>query len=490
MVNDQLMASYWEYVAGNPFEMTSLSILTSQDDFLMYKHISLQVLDTFGKIIQRESADRQWLLEKYHESVAVSEPLMREQLIDAGGIYIAPEDLFISWVADIQADRFNAENVIASMRNIEEAVIDMKNLPSIFKNIHVKDADYLTNPMYGETIEEREAYLKQVILRMNEDQEREVGQADFSEELTRMLNETTYFRTPSEHVKLYLYDEIRRRINALRKGRNESISESFLNLISSETDGDIADHLYKDYIDYKPLLEMSVEELIGDQSVIEGAYALLTDLYRLNIQHFKSVRSIHGGIHVTALQEKMKADLYNLLKQYIEVTPAHIDKLFHLYCWSPSFEKDIQKLCEYGFYEAIKENEIQPTWEHRPLNRSVNVLNEEGYYIPITWMKETNLIDLLEKKVRLTEFLQTRPNEELLDEDGIYYEDPADIEKEIQDVEDLFKTEIEEVFRIPIVMTNLTDAERNIILFEKWFGALRDAMMGQYMKTLSLTHDV
>lgn len=477
MKTEKLMLSYWEYMTEKSYEISSFEMVTYQTFFTMYRQASSHVLATFSNLTDIKPSTKQKLIEKYYERVAEDKEQIREAISAAGQLYIAPEHLYHTLVEDIQQQCFDMKRAVETIIRVEEALDEIGHFTPRLGLKLKEEMDDPANPIYGKAMTAQEVHLKRIIMLVDEQVRLECEDPTLSEELDHLMIESALFRLPNELMDLYMAEEL------LEQGTG--ISNELSNSTKSALGEGWVIEPYQDYIDYRPLPDKAFEERFENEASREEAYALLAAIHRWSFECFRWIRSMSKPVNILDLKQQLQTDLYDGLQAYVSISPKEVEQLFEAHFWTATFIEDFQKVLKEGFYKAAKTTGITPIWTHKPMNRRLHIRDGEGHYVPITLTKETNLLDLFEVKAQLEAQLEADENERLGEGHNLLSLEEIDVREELESMNRTIKNEIEEVFRIPIIMMNLTDYKINIILFEKWFGPLRDQMMRLYVKSLT-----
>src|SRR5699024_11740679 len=165
--NEKFLLRSWEYALERFFDVEARDVCTSITRFSMYKHLSTWLLSSFNELSDIKLADEQKILERYRERVVEDEQNIRAELIEANGFYIAPQDLYQTWIENIEQQRFDVNELIESIQRVETMIFQwMNSYPVEGFDIKVEEDD-LADLAFEEAPEKREAYLKNVILLVN-----------------------------------------------------------------------------------------------------------------------------------------------------------------------------------------------------------------------------------------------------------------------------------------------------------------------------------
>lgn len=485
--NEKFLLQSWEYALERFFDVEARDVCTSITRFSMYKHLSTWLLSSFNDLSDSQLADEQKILERYRERVAEDEQKIREELIEANGFYIAPQDLYQTWLENIEQQHFDVNALIESIRRVETMIFQwMNNDPVEGFDIKVEEDD-LADLALKEAPEKREAYLKNMILLVNKQTSEQIETLLLTPEFLKLDNEIRAFRNMHEQTELYLYEALCER-EALRRQyeptRNDTVLFEGHEEIEKEVKK-IVNGRYRNHINYVLLPDESLANMFTHPSVVEEASSLLTAIDQLNFQYFRKFRSIDKKTDVLRLRNDMKKAFSHTIQQHLDVSMEQIDQLFMEYFWTKSLRKDLQKVRAFGFDEAVTSQIIELVWHHRPLNRKVSIRDKKGRYLPMTLLQVKHFLLLLEEKRDLIKRIEPYSRKER----KIYHMDEIDLRIEVKGFEKRFESEMQELFDTPNNGANFQDYEIHTIMFEKWFGPLRDQTMRLYMKSLQTVHE-
>ncbi|MEF2293762.1 type I restriction-modification system subunit M [Virgibacillus dokdonensis] len=130
---------------------------------MFYKFLSDKTLDTFKKSSGMKQSDEKEIVQAYHEAYEQYGEQLITMIRDVLGYYVLPDNLYQTWIEDIQAGEFEVQKVTDSLNSFERTVAvtgDADDFKGIFSNSTID----FTDTALGSNLNERSKNIKSLIL--------------------------------------------------------------------------------------------------------------------------------------------------------------------------------------------------------------------------------------------------------------------------------------------------------------------------------------